>query len=556
MDMNPAIYYAPDGYVLTGPKLMGRQSAGNGFLRAAVAGRTDDALWAYTPTQASAESFAQLVKRMDPQARPQWCPAHRLDMLGRIGLLYLPGPGLEDATQLRLRAGPAAYSVCGVTHTTASHGAMDSIAKLLMAPVMPWDALVCTSQAVLQTVRTLLDQQASYLEWRWGKRKTEWTLPQLPVIPLGVHTADFVFTDQERRMAREALGIAPEAVVSVFVGRLSFHAKAHPHAMFIGLQQAALRTGQPMVLLQSGWYANEAIEAAFTTGAQWACPDVRCITTDGRVPAQVRQSWAAADIFISLSDNVQETFGLTPVEAMAAGLPVVVTDWNGYKDTVRDGVDGFRIPTFMPGVAHGRSFSLAYESGADSYDRYCGLNAQTVSVDMAALSQRLCDLASDPALRKRMGEAGQARATSVFDWAVVYRQYQHLWQELGRLRAQALNSPAWQTRLQTSPRESAAWSNPMRAFGHYPTHTLDANTRVKARAHAAGLDYSVWSAHGLYRSTAPGLLNLSQAQDMLAILQAEVPLGQVATQLGWSLTATEMAAAVLAKMGLVSLVPA
>jgi hypothetical protein len=85
---------------------------------------------------------------------------------------------------------------------------------------------------------------------------------------------------------------------------------------------------------------------------------------------------------------------------------------------------------------------------------------------------------------------------------------------------------------------------------------LDAHTRVKASPHAAGLDYALWGKHGLYRSTAPGLLNVTQAQDMLAILQAEVPLGQVATQLGWSLTATEMAAAVLAKMGLVSLVPA
>jgi glycosyltransferase involved in cell wall biosynthesis len=33
---------------------------------------------------------------------------------------------------------------------------------------------------------------------------------------------------------------------------------------------------------------------------------------------------------------------------MAAGIPVVVSDWDGYKDTVRDGVDGFRIPTFKP----------------------------------------------------------------------------------------------------------------------------------------------------------------------------------------------------------------
>ena len=41
---------------------------------------------------------------------------------------------------------------------------------------------------------------------------------------------------------------------------------------------------------------------------------------------------AIPDIFVSLSDNIQETFGLTPLEGMASGLPVVATDWNGYRD--------------------------------------------------------------------------------------------------------------------------------------------------------------------------------------------------------------------------------
>ena len=35
----------------------------------------------------------------------------------------------------------------------------------------------------------------------------------------------------------------------------------------------------------------------------------------------MQAAWRAADLFVSLSDNVQETFGLTPVEAM--GVPMV-----------------------------------------------------------------------------------------------------------------------------------------------------------------------------------------------------------------------------------------
>ena len=30
---------------------------------------------------------------------------------------------------------------------------------------------------------------------------------------------------------------------------------------------------------------------------------------------------------------------------MAAGIPVVVSDWDGYKESVEDGEQGFKVPT-------------------------------------------------------------------------------------------------------------------------------------------------------------------------------------------------------------------
>ena len=64
--------------------------------------------------------------------------------------------------------------------------------------------------------------------------------------------------------------------------------------------------------------------------------------------AEKRDLLAASDLFVSPVDNVQETFGLTPIEAMAAGLPSVVSDWDGYRDTVQHVEHGFRIPTLAP----------------------------------------------------------------------------------------------------------------------------------------------------------------------------------------------------------------
>ena len=94
----------------------------------------------------------------------------------------------------------------------------------------------------------------------------------------------------------------------------------------------------------------------------------------------MRSAWRAADIFVSLSDDIQETFGLTPVEAMAASLPCVVSDWNGYKDTVADGETGFRIPTTTIGPGAGIDIADRHAAGVDSYDWMIGITSLATAV--------------------------------------------------------------------------------------------------------------------------------------------------------------------------------
>ena len=55
--------------------------------------------------------------------------------------------------------------------------------------------------------------------------------------------------------------------------------------------------------------------------------------------------YSSSHIVINLShpDSWIETFGLTALEAMAYGLPVVVPDCGGIAELVEDGINGFRI---------------------------------------------------------------------------------------------------------------------------------------------------------------------------------------------------------------------
>jgi starch synthase len=472
------IFYQPDGYVTTGQKLMGRQAAGEGFLRAAAQSDTTRLL-CHTDNAAAAQHFSEQLTQHGYQGQSGWIPVDRPAGLVDDGCLYLPGPTLTDSAWRRVPIGERAYSICGITHTTASHLALSAITDLLVGPVRSWDALICTSTAVRDTVRYLLENQANYLRARLGASRFE--LPQLPVIPLGVHADDYVFSDAERAASRQELGIVEDEVVFLFVGRLSFHAKAHPQQMFAALERAA--KGRRVRLIQCGWFPNAPIEAAFADAAKVLCPSITMQYADGRDADLRRQAWSAADVFISLSDNIQETFGLTPLEAMAAGLPVIVSDWDGYKDTVRDGVDGFRIPSLTPSAPLGTDLAQRYENGTDSYDVYCGFTSQLTAFDPVALETACDRLIGDVALRRQMGEAGRRRARFSYDWAVIYKRYQSLWGDLAERRR--ADADLYGTSLALTRPDRP---DPFAAFAGYPTTRLGGDHLVTLIDAAASLE--------------------------------------------------------------------
>jgi glycosyltransferase involved in cell wall biosynthesis len=474
-EANAAIHYEDDAFRIDVPKLMGRQMAGNGFLHGFLRYGGVDTLYAHTPNERAGHNFRATANAYGARPVHLITPA-KLEDLRQAGCLSLPGPSLEEHAWHRLRHGERAWSLCGITHTTASHRVMDAITQLTVAPVRAWDALVCTSRAVRDTVRTLIESQLDYLRWRLGTTVRP-DLPQFPLIPLGVDCEKFSPDAARRARARAKLGLGANDVAALFVGRLSFHAKAHPQPMYLALERAARSArarGQRVCLIQTGWAANDMIDRAFRDGAQTLCPSVRTVFVDGRDQDDALDTWAAADVFVSLSDNIQETFGLTPIEAMAAGLPVVASDWDGYRDTVRDGIEGFLAPTLIPPSPLGMPLAERHETGVDNYDKYCGHAGQFASVDTDACAAAFERLFASPELRARMGDAGRARARAVYDWKVIVGRHQALWAELAeRRRADADLTGGM------PPPHRPSRDDPFRLFAGYATSALGPGHRVR-----------------------------------------------------------------------------
>nr|QQZ49883.1 glycosyltransferase family 4 protein [Phenylobacterium glaciei] len=312
------------------------------------------------------------------------------------------------------------------------------------------------------------------------------------------------------------MDIPQDALVALYLGRFHAAGKMNPATMALALEAAAQSTGKPIYWIVAGWSATDETTAIFHRQTQAFCPSIHYRPVDGRAPDTRFSIWSAADFFISFSENVQETFGLTPVEAMAAGLPSVVTDWDGYRDTVRHGLDGFRIPTTAPRPGLGRDLAYHFANDWITYEAYLVAGAQMTGVDHAAAVAAISALVANPDLRRSMGESAARQARDHFDWSAIIPRYQALWAELAARRLAAQPEAPEMARIVDNPRRL----DPFEMFATYPTSLLTSETRLRA---VSGMSWDLAKSRLTLELGAIGgwaLPSLAEAQAILTYLQA------------------------------------
>jgi D-inositol-3-phosphate glycosyltransferase len=181
---------------------------------------------------------------------------------------------------------------------------------------------------------------------------------RISMVACGVSPEEFHPIDQ--RLARSRLGIEPGDHVVLSLGRLvprkgvdtAIRAMARLRAEH-GLESRLLVVGgesgepdpavTPEIGRLQGVAREEGVEGLVTFVGH-------------RDRESLKYYYGAADVFVTTP--WYEPFGITPLESMACGTPVVGSNVGGIKFSVRDGETGFLVPPRDPGAVAGRIAEL------------------------------------------------------------------------------------------------------------------------------------------------------------------------------------------------------
>jgi glycosyltransferase involved in cell wall biosynthesis len=194
------------------------------------------------------------------------------------------------------------------------------------------------------------------------------------VVPYGFEPA--IFSATSRRVPDQGLRI-------LFCGQLT--PRKGVHRLVAAFEKAALREATLRLV--------GPLDPAFAIHARrWSeLPGVELVGEVPKIDLRSHYAWASVFVLPSLADAQP----LACLEAMAMGLPAIVTTSMGSREIVRDGLDGFVVP---PG-------------------------------DEDILAERLSRLDADRDLLVRQSEAARTRATS-YTWEAYEERFVSVYREI------------------------------------------------------------------------------------------------------------------------------
>lgn len=461
------IWASLDPFLESGP-VLGRTQANAAFLKGLLRLDPYDAYRFYPASEAACRELSGKLQEAWPRlwdsARLQ--VVHRRELPRQLAAQEHHVFHLSDCilhpghlAALRNACSRKIFPITSVTHSLSYARYGQDFLRHLSPCTTARDAVVATSRAAVDVVNAYY----RILRQGYGLDPVEFAQPQVRHIPLGVDLEAYSPPDRQRREhLRQDLGFGEE-VVFLVLARLCHSSKMDFLPILRAFHRLILgdRHASSVRLVLAGWTDEEDWGGRILTDL---ARNIGLPLTVVERPSDQRkwELYAASDVFLSPSDNLQETFGLTLLEAQAMGLPVIASDFDGYRDLVEHGHTGEHVPTLGPSVSD--TVDLMAPMGFDNHTQL--ILAQRLAVDVAAMASSLERLAGDAALRRRMGQAARQLASN-YSWESVAARHVELWESL------------WREDVPVQPAGkhpgNVAYAD---VFGGYPTSRLGTGMRI------------------------------------------------------------------------------
>ncbi len=177
---------------------------------------------------------------------------------------------------------------------------------------------------------------------------------RIRIIPLFVEEHFFEY-DRDKETCRKELSLSQEEKYVLFVGKLDHH--HHYKGVDVLLEAARFLSSKEKIIIIGDGEAREGYEEkTVRTGVEDR------VSFKGQVSEEeLLKYYRASDVFVLPSTSMSEGFGFVLIEAVAAGLPVVVSRAAGSAKSIKESKAGLVLPDNSPRVLAGTIRKLLRE---------------------------------------------------------------------------------------------------------------------------------------------------------------------------------------------------
>ena len=248
--------------------------------------------------------------------------------------------------------------------------------------------------------------------------------PKIKVIPFGIDLSSLKKYD--KISVRNELNIPKDSKVILYLGRLCNLDKSDLIPI-LKLFNRLLQKNKDYFFIVSGAdiicdYTTKLHEYVQTNFSFDKIKIYKNITDEFKC-----KLYSAADLFISFPDSIQETFGITLLEAMSYGLPIICSEWDGYKEIIEEGCNGFKIKTYWNDLNF-----LKQVSDEESIIKLLQ-QKNSVVIDLDHAYQKINFIFSNREVYNKIKQNNYEKVSKLYSWKNVIKKHLKLLESIQKL---------------------------------------------------------------------------------------------------------------------------